>query len=146
MCIRDRLYSFKYKFDPSDSNKLEKLEEKFLKKLSLTKSVSESETTGNLLTISDEDKLNKSEKGDYMIISETEKGLLLNGVTLEILESNLNSRMEGSYQFKYIDRNKYDFIINLESENALLESLMSYGITAEKEKVVAKKIVLKFEE
>ena len=143
--LQDKKYSFDYTYRV-DLGHLEILEQEILSALNLTKREVTTLDEGVTLKISDKSKLEKALETRFSRISDAGGKLLLNGVSLKDFEDAINARMDNNYRINATGQEKYDFILNVTVQAALLASLESYGITSEMATIEVKKIKLTFKE
>lgn len=119
------------------------LESKLLEYLSLEKTVKYMQRKQFIFEIVSTDKLELNNDSPFTAKSDAGEKVVFTAYTLDALAKQLSSISEHQYQFKAIDKNKYDFIIDIKSEEAIMKSLNSYGITLIESEVEQSQIVLR---
>ena len=142
--LQDKKYSFTYISKGADQYNLEILEQKILDYLNLSKTEEGASEAGVNLTVVDKSKLESALETRFSTISDADDKMLIYGVRLKEFERHINAKMQSNYKFDSDLEGKYDFILNVKDQEALQESLKSYGISSSASSMEVKKIKLMY--
>lgn len=124
-------YNLIYKNLNPDAASLQQLEDKIILALSLKKEVKSEKLSLNAVRIKDVNLLKPALEPGFSARSEADDKILFSGFTIGSLIKEINKLSQAQYQFDEESTEKYDFIIEVNSDAEMAESLKSYGLAWE---------------
>ncbi len=139
--IKNKRFDLIYK-NIDESDNLNLLEKDILKKLNLKKQSNFKSTKINIVSVQDQSLLEETLEKRFSAKSDADDKIIFTAFTIDKTLDELSN--VSSISFKSNDKNetKYDFIIGIKSNEDIINSLKSYGLTVEEKDVKIENITL----
>jgi len=118
------------------------LERDILKKLHLEKQTELRPTKVNMVSIQDQSLIEETFENQYPSKSHADDKIIFTAFTITQMLDELSNVSAGLFKYNAKNETKYDFIIGVKSENAIINSLKSYGLTVKEENIKIEYITL----